>query len=301
MSGARLALYTTVYPGVEKYLSDWYRSVAAQTDGDFDLWISVDTLEIPRVVSAMGAEPPVFWLKAPQGATAAQIRHEAIAKLVDQYSSIVFVDSDDLLEPSRVEAARKGLEGHDVVGCALRIMAEDGKDLGVTFAPEPGENLGSLLSRYNVFGLSNTAYRSHVLKRCIPVVRECVLIDWLLATRAWMHGADLWFDFTPRMKYRQYSSNVARVVLPFRPDDILLATGRVLDHYTYVLQTENRCAAPQREAIRASRARVDGFHKAVHRSPAVLKAYVDALNQLSPHYVWWWSVAHPDLEYLWTS
>ena len=28
----RLALYTTVYPGVERYLADWYASVRRQTD-----------------------------------------------------------------------------------------------------------------------------------------------------------------------------------------------------------------------------------------------------------------------------
>ena len=33
----RLAVYTTVYPGVEPFLAEWRASLRAQTDGDFDL------------------------------------------------------------------------------------------------------------------------------------------------------------------------------------------------------------------------------------------------------------------------
>ena len=42
MSAERLALYTTIYPGVEPYLADWIHSVDAQTDRAFDLWVGLD-------------------------------------------------------------------------------------------------------------------------------------------------------------------------------------------------------------------------------------------------------------------
>ena len=32
-SRERIALYTTVYPGVERYLGEWWRSVAARVSG----------------------------------------------------------------------------------------------------------------------------------------------------------------------------------------------------------------------------------------------------------------------------
>ncbi len=47
MSGAlkKVALCTTIYPGVEAYLPDWYRSVRAQTDRDFQLWVGLDGID----------------------------------------------------------------------------------------------------------------------------------------------------------------------------------------------------------------------------------------------------------------
>ena len=49
----RLALYTTIYPGVERFLSTWYASVFAQTDHDFDLHIGTDRIEPHEVFSAL--------------------------------------------------------------------------------------------------------------------------------------------------------------------------------------------------------------------------------------------------------
>ena len=52
-----LALYTTIYPGVEKFLFDWYQSVLHQTDQDFQLWIGLDNLDVDSVKRAIGVDP----------------------------------------------------------------------------------------------------------------------------------------------------------------------------------------------------------------------------------------------------
>ena len=41
------------------------------------------------------------------------------------------------------------------------------------------------------------------------------------------------------------------------------------------------------------------FHATVAHSADTLARYVEALNQLTPDYVWWWCVAHPCLEEIW--
>ena len=66
--------------------------------------------------------------------------------------------------------------------------------------------LEHLLVRNNVMGLSNTAYRSDLLRRCLPIPTEAELMDWLLAVRSLALGARLQFDPEPRMWYRQYSN-----------------------------------------------------------------------------------------------
>lgn len=295
----RLAVYTVAHPGVSPYLAQWYRSVLAQTDNDFDLWVSVDSLSPEEFVDALEVEPSALNILVARDLSPAQLRQEAIQMLVEDYSAIIFVDSDDLLYPTRVESARTALQSHDLVGCALRIINEEGHELGIVFAPAVEENIESLLPRYNIFGLSNTAYRSATLRQCLPIPADCVCIDWLLATRAWAIGADLHFDRVPEMAYRQYSANTARVLLPFTTEQIVKSAERVLNHYHCVLSNGWELPVAHKSIIETAGDRAESFHRAMTESPSTLNRYVEALNEMDPQYIWWWCVAHPNLEEIW--
>lgn len=297
----RVALYTAMHPGAVPYLGAWWASVAGQTDAEFDLWISVDGLRIEDAMSAMGARPRAIWMRAPAGASPTAIRAHAIEMMAGEYDAIVFVDSDDVLHPTRIAAAREALAEHDVAACALRIIDAEGRDLARTFGAGETADPSALLPRYNVFGLSNSAYRSDVLRRCLPIPPACVASDWLMATRAWAMGAALAFDATPRMSYRQYGSNTARVIPPFTHEHVRAATECVAAHYRYVLESGWSLPDIVRRELRLARARVECFRQAITTRERTLDAYVDALNALTPRYVWWWCVAHPELEALWTS
>ena len=200
----KLALYTTVYPGVEEYLADWYLSVRNQTDRDFDIWVGVDGLDPKAVEKAIGAKTSAIWVMADRNDSEAQVRQRPLEQIVKRYSGVVLADSDDVLEPTRVEASRKALRDADVCGCAMRIIDAGGRDTGQVFCPPREVGIGELLSRGNVFGLSNTSYRSETLERCLPIPSECILVDWYLVTRALAHGARFFFDRSCRMAYRPH-------------------------------------------------------------------------------------------------
>ncbi len=298
----RLAVHTTVYPGCERFLAEWYASVLAQTDSRFDLWISLDMLTPQQVEPAAAAGQPLqaHYVAARPGDTPAGVRERAYEQLIACYDAIVLVDADDILLPTRVEAAREALATCDVAGCALRLADHpSGDDLGVTFGAPRGADLAGLLPRYNVFGLSNSAYRSAVLAKCLPLPSPCVLIDWLLASRASACGATLDFDDVPRMVYRRHGENTAPVMPPFTASQVLTAARRVVDHYGFLLDSDWRWRGC-RQPFERARVRARAFHDAMHASPDVLHAYVKALNDLPPQYVWWWAVGHPALEDLWT-
>jgi hypothetical protein len=297
--GERLAVYTTMYPGVEPWLGGWAESLRAQTDREFDLCIGLDVLSPAAAEAAAGRPLSAEWMQGNSGDTPARIRSRAIEYLAGRYDAVVFVDSDDLLHPSRIAAARLMLDGADVCGCALDIMDPAGRNLGVVFPAPPAADPASLLPRYNAFGLSNTAYRSDTLHSCLPIPDDCELVDWLLATRAWAGGARLTFDDTPRMRYRQYPSNVAPVLQPFSEQQVVAATARVLTHYRCVLDGAWPVPAGNRLALEQERARVTRFDRAARRRPGMLAAYVDALNALPAAVIWWWLVAHPALETIW--
>lgn len=296
----KLAVYTTIYPGVEAYLADWSRSLRAQTDQDFQLWVGLDTLGSVPVQEMLGWDRPINWVAAEPGASPAQIRQRALARIVATCDGVVLVDSDDVLHPSRVASARSDLQSADLAGCALRLIDQQGKDLGLNFGLPPGLAPGDVLPRNNVFGFSNSSFRSDLLHRCLPIPPGAILVDWYLATRAWLLGAKLTFDRAPRMDYRQHPTNTARVRCPFSRDQVIADTGLVRRHFQFLLGEPAPGAAPGREAaLRQVAGDIDDFHQGIVVHPGQLDRYVQALNLLQPPPLWWSCVANPALGPMW--
>ena len=89
---------------------------------------------------------------------------------------------------------------------------------------------------------------------------------------------------------------------------LLDATAHVLAHHQHVLTAPWPDGVDADEArlalVRAAQARASRFCRAITAAPERLAAYLDALNLLPDARVpraWWWMVAHPDLEDLWSS
>ncbi len=296
-----LALFTTVYPAVQPYLADWYASVRAQTDGGFDLCIALDGLGEEAASRAMGSGVDAVWVRGGADETVGSIRQLALDELTRVYDAVVLVDSDDVLHPTRVATARTMLETCDVAGCALRVVDERGRSAGRTFSLPGGLAPDGAFPRANAYGLSNSAARSDVLRRCLPIPRDAALVDWYLWTRAWLFGARFVFGDRAEMDYRQHGSNTARVLGPFTAAQIAEDTERVRHHYRLVLESDLTGAAPDRlRELEVVAGAVDVFVAQVVALPDALSRYVDALNRLRGTMVWWQWVAHPSLRHLWT-
>jgi hypothetical protein len=296
-----LAVYTTIYPGVEAYLVDWYRSLRQQTDQEFQLWIGLDKLRSESVQNMLGSDLKANWVLPPSGATPAQIRQQALARIVEIYSAVVLVDSDDLLHPSRVAAARAALQTSELAGCALRLIDQQGTDLDLTFDLPPPHRPEDVFPRNNVFGFSNSAFRSELLRQCLPIPAGAVLVDWFLATRAWLLGARLSFDRVPRMDYRQHPANTARVRLPFSRDQVISDTALVRRHFQVLLaEPTSHYVADRYAALRRVTREVEEFHRQIVLHPTQLDGYVEALNAVHPPPLWWSCVAYPALGHMWS-
>ncbi len=300
MPRTALALYTTVYPGVERYVTEWYKSVCEQTDRDFELWIGLDELERESVQQLLGVDVKANWIEGAPGDSPAQVREKALAMIVNVASEVVLVDSDDLLHPTRVAAARLALQTSDLAGCALRLVGQQGEDLESIFTLPSHRRPDDVLPRNNVFGFSNSAYRVELLKRILPIPADAVLVDWFMSTRAWLLDTKLSFDCEPRMDYRQHPQNMALVRLPFSSDQVIRATALVSGHFKLVL------ADPPKEFIhsrfleleRVAR-EVEEFSQRVIPEPRLLAAYVKKFNAMAAPQIWWSCVAHPALRDLW--
>jgi nicotinic acid mononucleotide adenylyltransferase len=292
----KTALYTTFYPAAKPYLQIWADSVAAQSNQDFDLWIAVDnvstdTLTLPRST--------IHWLHAHSDDTPASLRHRAFEEIVQAYDAVVFVDSDDVLLPERVATAKEALTSYDAYGCALKLIDTHGKDLGQTFTSSQTD-WANLLSKVNIFGLSNTAYRTETLVNCLPFSNDTVMVDWLLITHALHHNAHLYFDQTPHMLYRQYLDNTAKVLPPYSPSEIERATALVLQHHEKVAGEKGRGGEGEQfqAHIQKRLLEVRQFSSSI-ADKTLLASYTKALNALQPVFLWWECVANEKLKELW--
>ncbi len=293
-------VYTTVHQAVMPYLREWADSVAVQTVSDFDVWVAIDGVSVDDVKAEIDALPHASLNVAPEGSTPAQVREWAFAILSAEYDRVVLVDADDVLLGSRVEAAVSDLAVADVSVCALRLIGEQGQDLGRDFCVLPSDTDPSdILPRWNMVGGSNSAFRAPLLARCLPLPAHCVAVDWYLATAAWAMDARFILDGAVRMKYRQYADNTAKVVAPFSADTVRAATRLVMEHHEMVLGTPGLLGSDRRRAVEHAAAEVRRFAAAVLDDEDRLEAYVRSLNGMSSPDIWWTIVAHPDLEALW--
>ena len=185
-----------------------------------------------------------MWVPSEPGNTPAQIRQRSLAQIVEDFDAVVLVDSDDILHPTRVAAARAALQTSELAACALRLVDQDRQDLGMTLTLPERAVPDNILPRNNVFGFSNSAYRSELLRRCLPIPADVALVDWFLATKAWLMGARLAFDPVVRMDYRQHGANMAPIRFPFDANQVIRDTKKVREHYRLLQASPNgECAA----------------------------------------------------------
>jgi hypothetical protein len=141
-----------------------------------------------------------------------------------------------------------------------------------------------------------------MLRRCLPLPGDAVLVDWVLATRAWLLGARLSFDPVPRMDYRQYSANTARLQYPIHVEQVVSDTALVQQHFRVMLSTLRPEYLRERVTeLRSAAAEVEAFRQCIVLDSVRLKSYVEALNVQPPATVWWSAVAYQPLEDMWKS
>ena len=298
----KTALYTTFYPAMLPYLDAFVTSLEAQHDQAFDLWIGLD-----KLTQSNFADKPYLanaHYVCSQNDTPASLRERSLIDICKHYDAVILLDSDDVLLPNRVSTAKAALQDYDVYACALELINAQGQKLNQCFTLKSApQDWQALLSRVNVFGFSNTAYRTNILKACFPVPKDTVMLDWLVISKALFNGAKLYFDTRMHMLYRQYETNTARVLAPYTSEQIRHSSQLLLQHYSYILECFAKPMLKSQQesflqAIQARQKKVQGFSQSIE-DKSTLSSYTEALNQLKPVFLWWECVAHPDLETVW--
>jgi hypothetical protein len=283
-----LAVYTTVYPGGESYWPSFLESLGAQTDLGFTLWVGVDGLEPSMVRELFEPRVPVHLRLAVESGSPSAIRSRALRQLIEEHEAVVLVDSDDTLMVDRVRAARSAIRDAGMVACALELMDESGSHLHRSFAAPIPEAAPEQLPWANVFGFTNTVWRSETLRHCLPETPDVELIDWHVATRAWLLGVSLRFDPRPYMFYRQHDLNMAGVLGPFSVDRMRVDIPRVLRHYESLLASDLSHAIEDRLCqVTDAHARLGDYWERAQSNGGMLHDHVASLDFEGRVPMWW--------------
>lgn len=291
-----VALYTACYPGAEKYLSGWRDSLLCQSDPDFTVCMSLDNVDRNTVLSLVGPNPILNFIETDPGDTPAELRSKALMQLTDQFEILILVDIDDLLLPSRVSSAKKMLKTSELNCCAMIVIDSIQGKKTHFFYPT---TRSTEIVRKNVLGLTNSAWRSDVLKECLPLPSNCVLVDWLFATRAHAKQTKTSYDYTPRMVYRQHSGSITRIIPPFSRSNIIDGCKLTLQHYSIAIEESFERYPLLTRELQLREKEVKEFMFAIQQSNSIMQKYLDALNVLPLGFVWWDYIAHPKLEKIW--
>lgn len=292
----KLAMVTSIYPSIMKYLKYFFSSLETQTDRNYSLWIGLDEVLPQDIFQFTNKVPNINFISAPKNASPSLVRNVVLQKAIKESEAVVLVDADDVLINTRVEAAKKSLVNADLIATAMKYIDDEGNHLSGRFNPKIGD---PSLVKTNVFGFSNTTWKTGVLSRFIPVPGHCVIMDWYVATLALYSGAKLSIDPVPRMLYRQHNNNIAPVRPPFNSKQIIKSANLLLNHYNLIIKSfKSANYVDGYNAFVKARKQTQVFSESIN-NPKTLYNYVAELNKLPINHVWWSCVAHPLLEDIW--
>lgn len=186
MSKNETVVFVVLYPGLEKYLDDYFASLQNQTYKEFDLYILNDGMNnsIFKKYIEKYNFLSIDYENLNSGYTPAQIREIGIKNIKNIYSYLIFTDADDYISEDRIKKSIVALQEYDFCYNNMILVNEEGEKLQEeTFFqnknnPDIVNDLQDII-RKNFCGLSNTAVS---LKKInfdnLIIPRNLIAVDW---------------------------------------------------------------------------------------------------------------------------
>jgi len=201
----RFAVLTVIFPEIKVFFSEFIQSLRNQSDQDFQLIIVNDKCCLSDF-DLSGFQYSIL----PNSGSIAKNREILIHEAIEQkYEWIIFADADDWFESNRIEVIRGLIPYYDII--ANEIVPFSGIHYSHTkFEKTLGKFCSidlNFIRDKNLFGLSNTAFRTHFLEN-IDIPLEIIAVDWYLVTKAMQTGARSCFTAETKTYYRQWDKNI---------------------------------------------------------------------------------------------
>jgi hypothetical protein len=227
-------LISVIYPGVEKYLNDYFTSINNQTYKSFDVLIIEDGFSLPGNFM----NDNILVKKSMSDTTHAGIKFQAInfAK-VNNYGIIIFADADDYFSKNRVEQTLEVLNNSDICINKIIPVAENGEIINQHNSFEvPHQIEKKELLRTNYFGLTNTAITTSSLPEEFYIPSDIIAVDWWLFTLLLLNDKKYIYDNNSTTYYRQHENNTIGFKQEVTREKILLGTNVKQIHYENLLK-----------------------------------------------------------------
>ena len=285
----RTCLFTVVHAGSAPYFDEFLASLNKQTDLDFELLILNDApswQDSPSGETKM-AEQPFRWRWIDVTGSIVEIRKQGLSMLRDEAraDAVIFIDSDDLMAPNRVEICKANLKPREVLFNELILFGEgqtpyallkqhflDGQELRLRD-----------LTHSNCLGLSNTAlFVEDIMSRFQDIPDDTIAFDWAFFSGLLHDGCRARFISGTSTLYRQHAGNTASLV-DIGDAQILRSVLVKAQHYRYLAGFDSDFSKLRTE--------FNHLQSKLAEDSAFRRAYRAHMRATSPTFSLWWENA----------
>lgn len=283
-------VFTTVYKIMEDYLIDFLNCLNAQTYLDYKLLILNDGLEnLSSYINNYNFDVEIIDIKG--NLSISEVRQKGIEYCIkNKYEYIIFADSDDYFSNDRIEKSLDYLKsGNDIIINNLSIVNNNKIPMCNDYFRELIGKKISFIDEIdgNYFGLSNTAVRTELLKKVIPIPKYIEVVDWWIFSILCYHTDKIYFVKNVYTYYRQYANNYIGAKKVLNKDAIMKGI-KVKRHqyyslYRYFLESDLNMS-------KYFKCKSDNFNKLenlLNWDMSNFDRYIKILNSRNHNNSWW--------------
>jgi len=276
------AVFTVVYPGVECFLNDYFRSLSDQTKKDFDVFIVNNGIK--------GFDR--FLRKYPQLSVTVFESHGSPIKVRENglnmvaqhgYDDVIFTDSDDYFDEHRIERTVGYLRSQLVVINDLHLVDAKSKHIDSGYLSRRLMQ-GSFINaddlvEMNVCGFSNMAMKGNLLDGHALFDENIIALDWYFFTHLLMGGVRAVFVDDIFTYYRRHANSMA-LLSGDNETDVLKGVAVKMAHYRAMARENQRYAHLSAE--------YEAMDERVACDTAFKDEYVKRICSHMPRNALWW-------------
>jgi len=287
-----------IYPGVESFLPDFFKSIQSQTTQDYDLLIISDGQDLK---DCQKLPPNTKIIQIKQNITPAQIRLKAIEySKENKYQYLIFTDTDDFFSANRVEVSRVGLQKYDFVFNEIdlvdikrhRMCSNVLKRMNIR---NQYNKVDEIIDK-NLFGLSNTAVTLNALNN-LTIPKEIIAVDWWIFTILLLNKQSGKFIEKAKTYYRQTNNNTVGMWQPLDDNRLFKGIEVKTTHYKNVYQYCKEKDFKETMLFKQKLEQMRILNKEI-RNKSFRKKYIDMVNKkMNEIYKGWWSEIIPLFEW----